>query len=267
MFVRNSLRAVRQAIIVASFLLPQAALAIDTAVPTLAQNLRAIENLSAVGDQLKEVLTPEVGFPAEYVEHWHAAVDEAFAREMLEADFLTALEAELSEDTRDAALTFDASPIGREMYELVASAASVKDAPEILEKTRAYIEAAPAEENALFVDLFEAQMGPQRANDMMDTYFRAMKTAAEPLIGTDAAEQWVVEADDLRTGYVENHFLATVMIFSQLPSERLKELVRRLTTPEMITYAEQSTAAYANALNAAADRLETTYVKALNGNN
>ncbi|MEO9340921.1 hypothetical protein ABFT80_26320 [Mesorhizobium sp. SB112] len=100
----------------------------------------------------------------------------------------------------------------------------------------------------------------------MDVYFRAMKTAAEPVIGAQTADKWIAGAGDLKVGYVKDYFVTTVATFRQLPQERLQELVKAVGTPEMVAYAEQSTTAFIEALNAAADRLETSYAKEL-GNN
>lgn len=233
-----------------------AARAIEDTSRILAQNERIVEKMSAFGDELKAVFTTVSGVPGEYVEHWHTAVDAALAPDLVEADFLAALEAGLSEKTRDAALAFEASPPGRQAYELMARLRSLKENPRYLDDARQYLEAASREQNARLVDLFEFQQGPLRARQVVDAYLSAVKTAAQPVIGAHAAEQWVDGAQDRRDGYIEDTFLDTVATFSQLPEHQLQELVDAIGTPEMLDYARVSAAAFGQTLNAALDRLE-----------
>ncbi len=114
---------------------------------------------------------------------------------------------------------------------------------------------ASAEENAVYVDLFEVRLGPRRANEVMNVYLRVMETAAEPLIGAEAAKQWTESAQHLRDGYVQDYFLTATMVFEQLPLDKRKKLAKALSTPPMMAYAEQSTAAFSETLQAAAVRL------------
>jgi hypothetical protein len=265
MIVHASLRAVIRAAFSAAIFIASPAIAIDDTTRVLARNQHAVEQLTNLGDQLKAVLTPEIGFPDAALEHWYAAVDAAFSPDLLEADVLKELEAQLDDETRDAALAFDASPLGQHARELIAASLGNTDDKEIkrLSTGRNYLETASTEQNGLFVDLFETQLGPRRAGAAMDAYFRAMKTAAEPVIGAPAADQWIAGATHLRTGYIENYFLLMVSTFSQLPEDRLQELVNAVGTPKMVSYAEQSTTAFIEVLNAAVDRLVVDYVQRL----
>jgi len=253
--------------IVAALVAPQPGWAFDDTTRLLASNSRAPETLSALGESLKEVLTPEIGFPAENIEQWHMAVDVAFAPELLEADFLAALDSELTADARSAALAFDASALGRLAADLVESSYVNEPDEAQLAATRSRMEAAAAGRNALFVDLFELQAGPERANAATDVYFRAMRAAATPVVGAEAASQWILSAGDLRSSYVERYFIVTVLMFDQLPDERLRELVSKFKGPEMKDYATQSTTAFAKALHAAAERLELAYAKSFHDGN
>jgi len=253
--------------IVAAPVAPQQGWALDETTRLLASNSRALETLSALGGSLGEVLTPEIGFPAENIEQWRTAVDVAFAPELLEADFLAALDSELTADARSAALAFDASALGRLAADLVEGSYVNEPDDAQLAATRSRMEQAAAGRNALFVDLFELQAGPARANAAMDVYFQAMKVAATPVVGAEAADQWILSAGDLRATYVERYFILTVSMFDQLPDERLQELVAELRAPEMQDYAEQSTTAFAKALHAAAERVELAYVEGLRDRN
>jgi len=253
--------------IVSALVVPQQARALDDTTLLLASNSRALEALSALGESLREVLTPEIGFPAENIEQWHVAVDVGFAPELVEADFLAALDSELTSDARSAALAFDASALGRLAADLVEISYVGEPDEARLAATRSHMQEAGAGRNALFVDLFELQAGPARANAAMDAYFRAMKAAATPVVGAEAADQWILSAGDLRTPYVERYFIITVSMFDELPDERLQELVSELKTPEMQDYAGQSTMAFAKALDAAVARVELAYAEGLRDRN
>lgn len=259
MFVQTSRRVAMATAFAAAILLSPAASAIEDPTGTLVKNLRAVESLTSLGDQLKAVLTPEIGFPADYVQHWGTAIDVAFAPNLLEADVRDALENQLSDETRNAALAFYSSPLGEEASALAASALELEESDGQQAEAQAYLASSSAEHNKLLTELFELQAGPKTANDVMDVYFRSMKTAAEPIVGATAADEWIAGADGLRKGYVESYFLTTVATFSQLPEERLQQLAEALRTPEMIAYAQQSTEAFTKALNAAADRLQIAY--------
>ncbi|MEO9340922.1 hypothetical protein ABFT80_26325 [Mesorhizobium sp. SB112] len=163
MIVQIGLRIARVTAVAAAILIPSAALAIEDTTRTLAKNQRAIEELSTLGVQLKSVLRPEIGFPEKYVVHWQAAVDAAFAPDLLEADFLKAFETQLSDETRDAALAFDSSPVGQEAYELIMASQGLEGDAKHLAEAQKYLDTASVEENALHVDFFESQGGPKRA--------------------------------------------------------------------------------------------------------
>jgi len=180
------------------------AAALFIAVPVMAidDTTRAVEQLVTIGDQVKAVLPPDLGFPADKLVHWHAAVDAAFLPELLEADVLQALEVQLDPDSRDAALAFNASPLGQEMSELIAALADMTAEVEAerVAAANAYVETASVEQNGLLVDLFEMQLGPRHSSEIMDVYFRAMKMAAEPIIGAAAANDWMDGWTDGRMG-------------------------------------------------------------------
>ncbi len=237
--------------------------AFEEATHLLAQNQRIADKMSAFGDELKAGLTAEMGFPSNYVEHWHTAVDAALDPTLVEADFLAALEAGLSEKTREAALAFEGSTRGQQAYELMARSEPLKDDPQYLKQAQQYLKTASPEQNARLVDLFEFQQGPLRARQVVDVYFRAVKMAAEPVIGADAAEQWVGAAEGKSDGYVEDIFLDTVATFRQLPEDQLQELVDAIGTPEMLEYAQVSASAFGQTLIAALDRLEKAYAAEL----
>lgn len=247
----------------ASLLASPMVLAIDEDTRALAQNQRAVEQLGQLGDQVRALLRPEIGFPAEYVAPWQAAVDEAFARDLLEADFLDAFEERLTEETREAALAFDESPLAEQGRRLIEAAEANRDNDESVEAAREAAEAASPEQNAKFVRLFEAQHGPKKANEVMDVYFRMMKIGAEPIIGADAADDWIASAGDLRTAYVENYFFSSAATFMSLEEQDLDALVAALEEPALVDYADQAALAFSDALHAAADRLAIAYPEAI----
>jgi hypothetical protein len=263
MTIQTRFRTLIGAALSAAILAVSPAMAVDDTPRT--QEQLAVDQLSTLGDQLKAVLTPEIGFPEKYVAHWYAAVDSAFAPELLERDVLGEMDAQLDDETRAAAGAFDATPLGQQSRELLSASARNTRAEEQASVTtaRSYLETASAEQKKLFVDLFEAQLGARRADDVMDVYFRAMKTAAEPVVGAEAADQWIAGADQLRTGYVDNYFLSTVSTYRPLPEDQLRELVDALQTPAMISYAEKTTTAFTKALNAAIDRVKVDYAQRL----
>ena len=253
-------RALRNATFAMAILMSPSAMAVEDTTRELAKNLQARENLIALGEQIKALVTPESGFPKDRIARWSRAVDVAFAPELLEADFLAALDDRLSVEVKNAALAFDRSPLGQESYELAAASNSPDEGGAIADG-KAYVESASAKENALFVELFEAQSGPARAKRALDIYFRAMTIAAEPIVGKQGAEQWVASVQDLRAGYVENYFNVTVGIYSKLQGDKLAELVEALSTPEMLAYGKLSTAAMGEAMDAAVERLEKAYAE------
>ena len=73
----------------------------------------------------------------------------------------------------------------------------------------------------------------------------------------------IAGADEMRVTYGHNYFLITVSTFSALPQEQLQELVEAVSTPEMLTYADNSAAAFAQTFHAAVDRLDTAYAAEL----
>lgn len=249
--------------VAATLIVAPSAFAIDDDTRTLAQNQRGVEQLSQLADQMRALLRPEIGFPAEYVGAWQAGVDEAFAPDLLESDFLDALDARLTDETRQAALSFDTSILGQEGYRLLAEAEANRDNDEAVEAARESIDGASPERNALFVDLFEALHGPQKANRIMDAYFRSMKIGAEPIIGGAAADEWIASAGALRDQYVENYFIASAAAFMPLDEQSLEELVTAVKDPVLVEYANQATLAFADALDAATDRLATAYPQAI----
>ncbi len=137
--------------------------------------------------------------------------------------------------------------------------------PDAFAKGRQRVASVTVDENALFVDLFEAQLGAKRANEVLDVYLQTMETAAEPVIGADAAKRWTSSVKHLRESYVQEYFLTSTLIYEQLPLEKRKKLSAVLISPPMLAYAEQSTAAFSETLKAAATRLESAYAKELKG--
>lgn len=248
----------KAAFVALSFLAIPTALAVEDSTRMLAENQRAVESLARLGDQIKAVLTPEIGFPQQYIPAWHRAVDRAFDADRLEADFLQAFDTRLTAPARDAAMAFDGTALAGEAYERIREVEAMEEDVDF-DAARDYLEAASAEENALYVDIFAAQQGPERANAIMDVYFRMMKIAAEPVIGAEMADQWIAGAQGLRDGYVENYFLSSVSALSGLPQERLADLAGIVGTPDMVAYSEQAMLAFSDALNAAADRLDTAF--------
>lgn len=265
MIARTIIRTLVKAAISAAVFIATSTFATAEPPRNLVRERLAVEQLSTMGEHLKAVLTPEIGFPEIFLGHWYAAVDTAFARNLLERDVLRETDAHFDVETREATLTFDATPLGRQSNELLFAAAGISPAEGLarLAAARRYVETASAEQNKLFVDLFEAQLGPRLANAVMDVYFRAMKIAAEPVVGADAADQWVASADPLRKDYVDSYFMSAVSIYSELPQDQLRELVDTLGTAEMVSHAEKSAAVFTGALNAAIDRVEVDYARRL----
>lgn len=260
-----NLRAAGGAILATMLLASTPAIANENATAELTQNLRAVESLSALGEQLKGLVLAEFGFSEDDIRYWSDAVDEAFEPALLEADFTEALDERLPEAITEAALAFDQSPLGQRAFELVAKAHPLAEEAAIT-GGQAFLEQASKEDLGLVVRIFEAQAGPERANLTMDIYYRAMAIAAEPVIGADGAEQWVASAQDLRDGYVENYFSVSAGIFGTLEHDDLAELASALGTAEMIAYGELSTEAMGETMHAAIDRLEVTYADVRAGN-
>lgn len=257
------LNVIRKATFAVAILIPASVFAFDEDPDKLPSSLYAVENLGSIAHELKISLTSQAGFPAEYVKKWASAVDEAFAPGLLKADFERSMNARLTEDARSAALAFDASSLGQETLKIVTDLQPRSNHPDALAKARQRVASASAEENALFVDLFEAQRGARRANEVLDFYFQAMETAAAPAIGADAAKRWTASAKHLREAYVEEYFLTSTMIYDQLPLEKRKKLAAALSSPPMLAYAEQSTSAFSETLKEAASRLENAYARKL----
>ncbi|KKB10105.1 hypothetical protein [Devosia chinhatensis] len=227
---------------------------------------RNVEHLAQLGRDLRELLRPEIGFPVEYVSAWQGAVDEAFAPLLLEADYVQALGTGLTQDARTAAIDHFQSSLAIEV-----EAQLTKIDPdnsltfeEELEKAAEMIEAAPAELNALYVELFELQQGPDVANAVMDAYYRMMKTGAEPVIGAEAADEWVAGiGSTLRDQYVEGNFASTAAGYSTVDPDLLRELADVMADPDFISYSLQASQAFAHAIDAAADRLAVAYPRAI----
>ena len=263
MTIQAHLHIVAATAIAAALLMPSAAVAIDETTRSLARNLGMLRIFGELKHDLKAVLTPEMGFPDAHLRHWDAAVDAGFDAELLEADFVQALEDQLSLDARNAALAFDASPLGQKVNQLATSWYSVTDKSAALAAAQQVVEAASVQQNALFVDLFASQRAPELASGVMDVYFRLMSSAAEPVVGKQAADQWVSDADYLREDFVEDYFLTQVAVYGHLEQEQLKDVTTVIGTPQMGTYAEQTNSAFLEALEAAAQRLETAYSEAV----
>ncbi|KAA0971840.1 hypothetical protein FPY71_01535 [Aureimonas fodinaquatilis] len=258
MKISAGFKAIKSATIAAALLVTMPAHASDDTTRLLAENLRAVKGLVSLGEQMKTIVTPQDGFTKADADHWHTAIDTAFAPTLLEVDFFEAFDGTLTDDAREAALTFDTSPLGKEMYELVEQSQPLK-VEGYLDDARRLVQEASTEQNSSLVALFEAQDGPQRAKGVMEVYFRAMVIAAKPVFGAKLAEQWKASAAELTPVYVEDYFLTSVFIYGPLPTAKLAELVDVLRTSEMQAYNEQSTAAIFEALNAAVDRLEDAY--------
>lgn len=242
-----------------------AASAAQETTTSLTHNIRIVETTNILAKQLKDVLTPDIGFPETYLEHWHDAVDAAFKPDLIEADYIKALEGLLSPQTRAAGLAFEESELGRKIFELDMDTAPLEADTSHLEQARQRLDAGSVADNGLFVDLFEMLDGPDRTGAIMDLYFSAMVTAATPVIGAEAAAQWVSGAQKLSDGYTEDYFLTTVAVYGQLPEDELKLLVETLATPAMSAHTDQVTQAFSEALAAAATRLDKAYTDRISG--
>ncbi|MCL4068165.1 hypothetical protein M3484_16460 [Pseudomonas sp. GX19020] len=246
--------------------MPSVGAAQDPGLRDLSVKAKEFEALSSVGESLKVVLRPEIGFPEEYVGYWDTAIDQAFAPDLLEADYLAALEPVLSSESKLAMAEFLDSDIGKEIAAIGSAADEEGDEAARVARGKAYLEAASPERKAQFDRLKASQGDANRADLIMDVYFRAMVIAATPIIGAEDARAWELSAGDLRTGYVEDSYLAAVAGASQLSEEHFAALIEAAETPEIKAYAEHSNMAFGKALHAAADRLEITYEEARNGN-
>jgi hypothetical protein len=259
-------RLLRTAAVSAALLISPLTWADETSTQSLIQGDDNVEQLEQLGKELRVLLRPEIGFPVEYVSAWQSAVDEAFAPALLEADYIEALEAGLTEDSRAAAIAYYQSDLASQ----VAAQTTKIDSDETLsfeeelDKAAAMIESATAEQNALYVDLFERQHGAETANAVMDAYYRMMKTGAEPIIGAEAADEWVAGiGSSLRDQYVEGNFATTAAGLSTVDPDLLRELAEVLADPDLASYSAQASQAFGYAIDAAADRLATAYPNAL----
>lgn len=259
-----SLRLVQAATLSAALMMSTSAFAQDETTRQLTEHLLAVEALSTFGENLKELISTDIGFSEAQVTQWSSAVDVAFDRDTLEAEFFAALDSRLSDPVRQAALDYQTSPLGVEVFERVNSAPSNADAPHLVDEAKTYLEEASDERRALHEAHFEAESGSAQYSASLEGYFRAMKIAAAPILGEAAAEQWVTDAQYLREVYAENSFLTSVSIYSQMPEERHEELVAHVTTPEVTAFYSLSTEALAETINAALDRVEAAYADGSN---
>lgn len=224
-----------------------------------------IDMLVSLGGQLKKVISDDTGFPRTYLKPWNKAVDLAFDRQLLEADLRKASSKFLSDEARQAALTFASSPLGQKLAELSLSSSAHQPGSAALADARAFVESASAPENARFVDLFEKQFLGKRAHATMDMYYRAMRVAAVPVVGAEVANEWVVSAQALRAGYVEDYFLGAVRVYRQFSNLEIRDLVRTYATAEMTEYTRWETQIVSEVMQSAVERLEAAYAKQLNG--
>lgn len=259
-----NLRLVQAATVGAALLISTAAFAQNDTTSQLTKHLRAVEVLASYGENLKDLISTDIGFSEAQVARWTSAVDVAFDRDTLEAEFFVALDSRITEPVRQAALEHQATPLGQEVLERVANWPGDMEAAELLEQAKAGLEQASPERRALYDAQFEAESGLAQMNNVLDGYFRAMKIAASPVLGEEAAEEWVASAQFLREAYAENHFLSSVSIYSQMPEERHEELVDILTTPEITAFYSLGTEAIEETMHAAIDRLEAAYADGAN---
>ncbi len=259
-------RLLKAAAVSAALLLGPAAYAAEADTQVLAEGDTNIAQLRDLGRDLRALLRPEIGFPEAYIGAWQSAVDEAFAPALLEADYLQALDAALMQDSRAAAVAYLQSDLATQL----AAQTTTMDPDgtlsfeEEVAKAAKIIEAASPAQNALYVDLFERQHGPETANAIMDAYYRMMKTGAEPIIGAEAADAWVAGiGSTLRDQYVEGYFAATSAGYSTVDPVLLRELAQALAEPDLAAYSLQASQAFSQALDAAADRLAVAYAKAV----
>lgn len=248
-------QALRGVACAAALLLSPMALAVEETTRALAQDLRALATLTTFGEELKAVISTDLGVTQAQVERWHEAVDAAFAADLLEADFLTALESATSDEGRQAAMVYERSGLAADMRELVDAALSHDDTDALIEAGRGYVESASAAENALLVDVIAAQRGPERDKVEMDVYFRAMAIMAEPIVGAKATKQWVESAQFLRDEYSEDNFLVRVAAYREVPPAKLAEVAAALSEPLLVEFSAQLVVALSETLHAAADRL------------
>lgn len=259
-------RLMQAAILSAAMLSVPATAASDESISALLEHDTGVARLSELGSSLREIMRPEIGFPEDYIGAWQAAVDEAFAVDLLEADYVEALEQYTTDDARQAAVTFTGSDLAATIRAL-----DVQKEPEAeiafeeeIEAAKKIVSSASTEQNALFVELFELQRGPETANAIMDAYYHMMKTAADPIVGAQAADEWVTGfGSTLRDAYVEGYFLTTSAQLIDLDLTQLEELTKKMAEPALVAYADQSTLAFSDALQKAADRLALAYPEAI----
>lgn len=255
-FNKNALRAMA---IGAASLVTIPVIAVEDTTQALSDQLEAVEILTTFGDQLKSVITTDLGATEAQVARWHEAVDAAFAEDLVEADFLLALERETSAESREAALAYETSDLAVGVREHVDTVFDKEEPGALLAAGESYVESASASENALLVDLFAAQRAPERDKAEMDVYFRAMAMMAEPITGAEAAAEWVESAQYLRDDYSEGNFLVRAAAYSTLPEAQLAEVVAALNEPLIVEFSGQLVVALSEAMHAAANRIETEY--------
>ena len=259
-------RIVQATMLSAALLSAPATLAVEDSTAALLEFDTGVSRLNELGSTLRALLRPEIGFPEEYVGAWQSAVDEAFASDLLEADYIEALEQYTTEDARQAALAFMDTELANEIEAPNEDAEPDADIPfeQEIEAAQQVVDGASAEQNALFVQLFELQHGPETANAVMDAYYQMMKTAADPIVGPEAADEWVSGfGSTLRDAYVEGYFLVTAAKLIDLDVPVLERLTEAMAQPGLVAYADQSTQAFSAALNKAADRLALAYPAAI----
>ncbi|WEK03435.1 MAG: hypothetical protein P0Y65_14690 [Candidatus Devosia phytovorans] len=252
-------KALQATVLAAAILVSPMASAVEEATRALAEQLEVVDGLTKLGDDLKAVITTDLGFTDAQIERWHDAVDAAFAVNLLEADSLEALESVTTEDTRQAALAYERSDLAVEVGEQVETLFLEEGAEALVEAGQSYLESASASENALLVDLFAAQRSPERADLEMDIYFRAMAIMAAPITGPEVAEEWVESAQYLREDYSRDNLLLRIGAYSTVPEAQLVEVVEKLNDPLLVAFSSQLVTALSETMHAATDRIETEY--------
>lgn len=252
-------QALRAAALAAAILVSPVAFAVEESTRELAEELDALKGVARSGEDLKSIITTDLGFTTAQVARWRDAVDTAFATDLLEADFRDALESGTSPEGRQAALAYAQSGLAVAAGEHIETRFAQENPEVLVEAEQRFVERTSASENARLVKIFTAQRGPERDNLDMDVYFRAMAVAAKPVIGAEAAQEWVKSAQYLRDEQIERNVLARVAAYSELTDAQLAVAAEKLSEPIIAEFSAQLVTAFSVTMHAAMDRPETEY--------
>nr|WP_314261628.1 hypothetical protein [uncultured Devosia sp.] len=252
-------QAVRTTVLAAAILVSPVVWAVEVTTRALAEALGATESLTKVGNDLKAVISTDLGFTSAQIDRWHAAVDAAFTVDELEADFLKALESHTSLEQRDAALAYQRSDLAIDVGTYVNGVFAREDPAALVEAGQGYVASASDSQKELLTNLFAGQRAPERDGVDMDIYYRALAIMADPVIGADGAKEWVESAQYLRDAYSQDNFHTRVAAYSRLPGAQLAEVLEKLNEPLLVEFSDRLVLVMSDTLHAATDRLETEY--------